>query len=66
MRYAISNVKNVLVPNDANTTASTYPVLEYKGFKKLPTRALAREYKRTRRYAQRYVIVDTQRQMIVR
>jgi hypothetical protein len=66
MRYAISNVKNVLIPGEANTTASIYPVLKYKAFKLFPQRAKAREYKRTRRYSQQYVIVDTQRKMVVR
>lgn len=66
MRYAISNVNKVVVPVNVNTKNSIYPVLEYKGFKKFATRAKAREYKRTRRYAQQYAIIDTVRQVVVR
>jgi hypothetical protein len=66
MRYQISNAEKVLIPENANTTASAYPVISFRGFKLFATRAKAREYKRTRRYAQNYVIVDTQRNMIVR
>lgn len=66
MRYAISNVKNVQIPFVVDTKQSAYPVIKYKGFKNFATRELAREYKRTRMYPQKYMIVDTARQMIVR
>ena len=66
MRYAISNVAKVIVPNDVNTKNSIYPVIAYRGFKKFATREKAREYKRTRRYSQQYAIIDTVRQVVVR
>lgn len=46
MNYAISQTKNVLIPNDANTTKGNYPVLSFKPFRKFRTREQARAFKR--------------------
>ena len=45
-KYAISQRKNVIVPEDANTTKGNYPVLSFKAFRKFDTREQAREFKR--------------------
>ena len=66
MRYGVTNVKNLVIGRDANTTNSTYPAVEYKVFRKFKTRDEAREYKRTRRYPQRYPIIDLKNNMVVR
>lgn len=46
MNYAISQTKNVRIPNDANTTKGNYPVLSFKAFRKFRTREQARAFKR--------------------
>ena len=66
MRYGITNVKNLLVARDANTTASSYPAVEHKVFRKFATRNEARQYKRTRRNPQQYPIIDLERNLVVR
>ena len=65
-RYAISNIDNVLVSVDANTTASRYPVVQFKAFRKFATREQARSYKRSRKNPQQYAIIDTSTGNVVR
>lgn len=65
-RFAISNINNVLIPTEASTTPSRYPVNSFTAFRKFATRAEARAYKRTRKNPQQYAIIDTATNNIVR
>lgn len=65
-RFAISNINNITITRDANTTNSRYPVLDFVPFRKFATRAQARTYKRTRRDPQQYAIIDTVTKNVVR
>lgn len=47
MNYSISLRKNVLVAKNASTKNGNYDVVAYKSFRKFPTRAAARAFKRS-------------------
>ena len=64
-KYAISKRSNIRIPEDANTKASTYPVISYKSFRKFATREEARWFKRFLATTP-VSIIDTQRQVVVR
>ncbi|UFK09535.1 hypothetical protein [Xanthomonas phage DES1] len=66
LRYGISKKDNVLVSVDANTTASRYPLTQFKLFRKFATRDDARSYKQSLRNPQEYVIVDVANNVGVR
>lgn len=63
--FAISLRKNVLVSETANTKNGNYDVVSYKGFRKFPTRAAAREFKRTYK-GNPVVIINTATNQAVR
>lgn len=46
-KYAISLRKNVSLAIDANTSNGNYDVVEYKTFRKFPTRDAARAFKKS-------------------
>lgn len=62
--WGISLKKNVRVPFDANTTASTYKALAFKVFRKFSTRDEAREFKRS--YRSPVSIINLQGSTVVR
>jgi hypothetical protein len=67
LRYAVSKKQNISIPQGTTTTASTYPVTEYKAFRKFATREQARAFKRLKAFMDLPLsIIDTQRQMVVR
>lgn len=47
MKFAISLRKNVTVASDVSTTPGNYDVVEYKAFRKFPTRNAARAFKKS-------------------
>lgn len=64
-KFAISLRSNVRVAKNANTSKGNYDVLTYKAFRKFPTRAAAREFKRSY-LGSPIVIVNTATNQVVR
>ena len=62
--WGISLKKNVRVPFDVDTKASTYKALAYKTFRKFATRDEAREFKRS--YGKPVAIVNLATSTVVR
>lgn len=64
--WGITNKRNATLAPTANTTASSYQLVEYKTFRKFSTRADARAYKQSLRNPQHYAIVNTTTGVAVR
>lgn len=65
MKYVISLTRNVRVPLDVNTKASSYPVVSYRGFRKFKSREQARAFKRTYQGSP-VSIINVEKQQVVR
>lgn len=65
MNYSISLRKNVRVAKDASTKNGNYDVVDYKSFRKFPTRDAARAFKRAYK-GNPVVIINTATSQAVR
>lgn len=64
--WGIARKTTVALDEQANTTASRYPLRSYTMFRRFRTRSAARQYKQSLRNPQSYVIVDHSSGMAVR
>lgn len=66
MRYAIARKDTVLVPINANTKKSRYPVNTFTAFRKFKRREDARSYKQSLKNPGEYSIIDTTSLAVIR